>query len=41
MFNYVPIKHKQMLFVSKGGKFKIYTALNGLLFQAYSAQDFI
>jgi hypothetical protein len=32
MFNYVPIKHKQMSFVSNGGKFKLYTVLNGLLF---------
>jgi hypothetical protein len=30
--NYVPIKHKQMSFVSKGGKFKLYTVLNGLSF---------
>jgi hypothetical protein len=28
---YVPIKHKQMSFVSNGGKFKLYTVLNGLL----------
>jgi hypothetical protein len=34
--NYVPIKHKQMSFVSNGGKFKLYTVLN-----VYSAQDFI
>jgi hypothetical protein len=34
MFNYVPIKHKQMSFVANGGKFKLYTVLN-------SAQDFI
>jgi hypothetical protein len=32
MINYVPIKHKQMPFMSNGGKFKIYTVLNGLLF---------
>jgi hypothetical protein len=34
MFNYVPIKHKQMSFVSNGGKFKVYTVLlvNGLIF---------
>jgi hypothetical protein len=32
MSNYVPIKHKQMSFVSKGGKFKIYTVLNRLIF---------
>jgi hypothetical protein len=31
-FNYVPIKHKQMSFVSNGGKFKLYTVLNGLIF---------
>jgi hypothetical protein len=31
MFNYVPIKHKQMSFVSKGGKLKIYTVLNRLI----------
>jgi hypothetical protein len=28
----VPIKHKQMSFVSNGGKFKLYSVLNGLLF---------
>jgi hypothetical protein len=32
MFNYVPIKHNQMSFVSNGGKFKLYTVLNGLIF---------
>jgi hypothetical protein len=32
MFNYVPIKHKQMSFVVNGGKFKLYTVLNGLIF---------
>jgi hypothetical protein len=32
MFNDVPIKHKQMSFVSNGGKFKFYTVLNGLIF---------
>jgi hypothetical protein len=32
MFNYVPIKHKQMSFVSNGGKFKLYTVLNDLFF---------
>jgi hypothetical protein len=32
MFNYVTIKHKHMSFVSNGGKFKLYTVLNGLLF---------
>jgi hypothetical protein len=32
MFNYVPIKHKEMSFVSNGGKFKFYTVLNGLIF---------
>jgi hypothetical protein len=32
MFNYVPIKHKQMSFLSNGGKFKFYTVLNGLIF---------
>jgi hypothetical protein len=32
MFNYVPIKHKQMSFVSNGGKFKLYTVLNDLIF---------
>jgi hypothetical protein len=30
--HYVPIKHKQMSFVSNGGKFKLYTVLNGLIF---------
>jgi hypothetical protein len=32
MFNYVPIKRKQMSFVSNGGKFKLYPVLNGLFF---------
>jgi hypothetical protein len=32
MFNHVPIKHKQVSFVSNGGKFKLYTIPNGLLF---------
>jgi hypothetical protein len=32
MSNYVPIKHKQMSFVSNGGKFNLYTVLNGLIF---------
>jgi hypothetical protein len=32
MFNYVPLKDKQMSFVSNGGKFKLYTVLNGLIF---------
>jgi hypothetical protein len=32
LFNNVPIKHKQMSFVSNGGKFKLYTVLNGLIF---------
>jgi hypothetical protein len=32
MFNYVAIKHKQMSFVSNGGKFKLYTVLDGLIF---------
>jgi hypothetical protein len=32
MFNYVPIKHKQMSFVPNGGKFKLYNVLNGLIF---------
>jgi hypothetical protein len=32
MFNYVPIKHKQMSFVSNAGKFKLYAVLNGLIF---------
>ncbi|CAH1373338.1 unnamed protein product [Tenebrio molitor] len=32
MFNYVPIKHEQMSFVLNGGKFKLYTVLNGLIF---------
>jgi hypothetical protein len=32
MFNYVPIKHKQTSFVSNGGKFKLYTVLNSLIF---------
>jgi hypothetical protein len=42
MFNYIPIKHKQMSFVSNGGKFKLYTVLNALNFSnADSAQDFI
>jgi hypothetical protein len=29
---HVPVKHKQMSFVSNGGKFKLYTVLNNLLF---------
>jgi hypothetical protein len=29
---YVAIKHKQMSFMSNGGKFKLYSVLNGLLF---------
>jgi hypothetical protein len=32
MFNYVAIKHKQMSFVSNGGKFKLYTVIDGLIF---------
>jgi hypothetical protein len=28
----VPIKHTQMSFVSNGGKFKLYTVLNGFIF---------
>jgi hypothetical protein len=32
MFNYVPIKHRQMSFLSNGGKFKLYTVLNALIF---------
>jgi hypothetical protein len=32
MLNYVPVKHKQMSFVSNGGKLKVYTVLNGLIF---------
>jgi hypothetical protein len=32
IFNHVPIKHKQMSFVTNGGKFKLYTVLNGLIF---------
>jgi hypothetical protein len=32
MLNYVSIKHKQMSFVSNGGKFKLYTVQNGLIF---------
>jgi hypothetical protein len=31
-FNVIPIKHRQMPFVSNGGKFKLYTVLNGLIF---------
>jgi hypothetical protein len=39
MYNYVPIKHKQM---SNGGKFKIYTVPKRFNFSnAYLAQDFI
>jgi hypothetical protein len=40
MFNYVPIKHKQMSFVSNGAKFKLYTKRFNFS-NAYSAQDFI
>jgi hypothetical protein len=32
MFNYVPIKDKQISFVSNGGKFKLHTVLNVLIF---------
>jgi hypothetical protein len=32
MFNYVLIKHKQISFVSNGGKFNLYAVPNGLLF---------
>jgi hypothetical protein len=32
MFNHVPIKHKQMSFMSNSGKFKFYTVLSGLIF---------
>jgi hypothetical protein len=40
--NHVPIKHKQMSFVLNGGKFKLDTVPNGLLFQRLcSAQVFI
>jgi hypothetical protein len=42
MFHYVSIKPKQMSFVPNGGKFKLYTVLNGLVISnAYSDQDFI
>jgi hypothetical protein len=30
MFNYVPIKHKQISFVLNDGKFNLYTVPNGL-----------
>jgi hypothetical protein len=36
MFNYVPIKGKQMSFVSNGGKFKLYTVLNGSIFPKHT-----
>jgi hypothetical protein len=32
MFNYMSIKHKEMSFESNGGKSKLYTVPNGLLF---------
>jgi hypothetical protein len=32
VFDYLSMKHKQMLFVSNGGKFKLYTVPNGLVF---------
>jgi hypothetical protein len=32
IFINVLIKHKQMSFMSNGGKFKLYTVLNGLVF---------
>ncbi|CAH1368548.1 unnamed protein product [Tenebrio molitor] len=32
MFNCIPIKHKPMSFESNGGKFKLYTVLNSLIF---------
>jgi hypothetical protein len=41
MFNYVPIKHKQMSFVSNGGKFKLYTVLNGLIFSCKASSQII
>jgi hypothetical protein len=40
MFNYVPIKHKQMSFMSNGGKFKLYTVLNGLFSQRVLSPGF-
>jgi hypothetical protein len=40
MFNYVPIKDKQISFVSNGGKFKLYTVLNGLLFPTPTSPGF-
>jgi hypothetical protein len=38
MSNYVPTKHKQMSFVSNGGKFKLYCSKWFTFFNAYSAQ---
>jgi hypothetical protein len=40
IFNHVPIKHKQMSFVSNGGKFKFYTVPIGLFFQGLLSLDF-
>jgi hypothetical protein len=38
--NHVPIKHKQMPFVSNGGKFKLYTVPNGLVFSTPTRSGF-
>jgi hypothetical protein len=40
MFSLVPSKHKQMSFVSNGGKFKLYTVSNGLLFSTPTQSRF-
>jgi hypothetical protein len=34
------IKHKQILFMSSGGKFKLYTVPNGLLFSTPTSSGF-
>jgi hypothetical protein len=39
MFNYVPIKHKQMSFVSNGGKFKLYTVLEVFSYLVAETKD--
>jgi hypothetical protein len=40
MFHYVPIKHKQLSFMSNGGIFKLYTVPNGLLFSSLTQPRF-
>jgi hypothetical protein len=40
MFNLVPSRYKEMSFVSNGGKFKLYTVPNGLLFSTPTQPKF-